>query len=61
MTYELPELPEHEDLEFQQEMLRQLRQSLEIIDDSGNVVGNTINELERAMRIVDLLQQYSGY
>lgn len=61
MTYELPELPKHEDLEFQQEMLRQLRQSLEIIDDSGDVVGNTINELERAMRIVDLLQQYSGY
>lgn len=61
MINDLPELPEHEDIEFQQECLRQLRQSLEIIDDSGDVIGDTTNELERAIRIVDLLQQYSGY
>lgn len=61
MIHDIPKLPEHEDIEFQQECLRQLRQSLEIIDDSGDVIGDTTNELERAIRIVDLLQQYSGY
>lgn len=55
------EIPDSNDIEWQQEMLRDVCALLEKLDESGNVIGNSINDVEQAMKIIDALQRYSGY
>ncbi|EMC7877761.1 hypothetical protein ACVXRV_004311 [Enterobacter roggenkampii] len=53
------EIPECEDLEWQQEMLRQLRDRLSTLKDGFEEMKQ--DALDEAISIVDALQEYSGY
>lgn len=53
------EIPESEDIEWQQDMLRELSDRL---DDIAGHDDRTINDpLDEAIKIVEALRQYSGY
>ncbi|WP_412530838.1 hypothetical protein [Enterobacter roggenkampii] len=53
------EIPECEDLEWQQEMLRQLSDRLSTLRDGFEEMKQ--DALDEAISIVDALQEYSGY
>lgn len=53
------QIPESEDIEWQQDMLRELSNCLDNI--AGNDDRTTNEPLELALEIVDALRQYSGY
>jgi hypothetical protein len=53
------EIPKSEDIEWQQDMLRELSDRL---DDIAGHDDRTTNEpLDEAIKIVEALRQYSGY
>lgn len=54
-------IPDSEDLEWQTQMLRDLCEKLESLDNGDYVVNDGYIFLDEAKKIVDALQQYSGY
>lgn len=53
------EIPESEDIEWQQDMLRELSNKLDEI--AGNDDRQSNQALDDAIKIVEALQEYSGY
>ncbi len=54
------EIPETEDLEWQQKMLRRVAQLLDVVYCESAEDGN-VAALEEAQAIVEALREYSGY
>lgn len=55
------EIPDSFDNEWQAKMLRELMKRLQRLDDEGCVVSDGYIYLDEALKIVEALQDYSGY
>lgn len=55
-------IPESNDIEWQQDRLRDLSNFIDLLEDSDGVVGQEATTLlERAKELVEALREYSGY